>query len=188
MEILTRRLMLRRLDVGDVEAMAVLFADPAVRRHLAITAMDADEAYSFAGQFIRESRTEFRDAGTGAMAIQPLGGAVAIGYCGLRPLPEEARVLELMYSLRPGFWGLGLATEAARAALDWGLDALAIDEVIGLCRPDNEASGRVMQKLAMAYSGVTERYYGDRLKLFRLPRHLWRQGSVAALSRPRRPG
>ncbi len=177
MEIETSRLTLRRLDTGDVEAMAALFADAAVRRHLAISPMDGHEAHDFAVQFIRESRVEFRDTGSGAMAMQPHGAPVAIGYCGLRPLPGEAAALELMYSLRPRYWGHGLATEAARAVLDWGFDNLAMTEVIGLCRPDNAASGRVMEKLRMVYSGVTERYYGDRLRLYRLPRHLWRSVS-----------
>ena len=174
MEIETARLVLRRLDTGDVEAMAALFAESEVRRHLAVSPMDAYEARDFAVQFIRESRTEFRDAGSGAMAVQPLGGVVAIGYCGLRPLPGESERLELMYSLQLRFWGLGLATEAARAALAWGFETMAVEEVIGLCRPDNAASVRVMEKLAMAFSGLTDRYYGDRLCLFRMPRYLWR--------------
>ena len=175
MEIETRRLLLRRLDSGDVEAMAVLFVDRDVRQHLAITPMDEVEARNFAVQFIRESRAEIQSVGAGALAVVPHAAPVAIGYCGLRPLPGEAGTLELMYALRPRFWGQGLATEAALALLDWGFRHLAIDSVIGMARQQNGASCRVMQKLGMAYSGITERYYDDRLALYRLPRFAWAQ-------------
>lgn len=175
MEIETRRLLLRRLDTGDVEAMAALFADRAVREHLAVTPMDAYEARSFAVQFIRESRAELQSAGAGALALVPHAAPVAIGYCGLRPLPGEAGTLELMYALAPRFWGQGLATEAAAALLDWGFRHLAVEAVIGMARLQNAASCRVMEKLGMAYSGITERYYDDRLALYRLPRFAWVQ-------------
>lgn len=173
MELETPRLVLRRLDTGDAEVMAALFADPAVRRYLAVQPMDAYEARGFAGQFIRESRAEFRTAGTGAMALTPRGAPAPIGYCGLRPLPADGDSLELMYALAPRFWGLGLATEAAGACLDWGFRTLAMAAVIGLARPENVGSLRVMQKLGMAYSGTTERYYDSRLALYRLPRFAW---------------
>ena len=180
MEIETRRLLLRRLDTGDVEAMTALFVDGAVRRHLAVNAMDAFEARNFAVQFIRESRAEFHSAGAGAMALVPHASPVAVGYCGLRPLSGEADTLELMYALSPRFWGQGLATEAAGAYLDWGFRNLGIDAVIGMARLQNAASCRVMQKLGMAYSGMTTRYYDDRLALYRLPRFAWVQQRSAA--------
>lgn len=179
MEIQTPRLVLRRLDTGDVEAMAALFHDPEVRRHLAVLPMDAFEARSFAAQFIRDSRAEFRNAGSGAMAVTPWAGSVPIGYCGLRPIPGEAEAFELMYALAPRFWGLGLATEAARACLDWGFRSLPMQEVLALARPQNRASIRVMEKLGMAYSGITSRYYDDRLALYRLPRFVWQAAQRA---------
>lgn len=173
MEIVTPRLVLRRLDTGDVEAMGALFQDAAVRRHLAVTPMDAQEAHDFAAQFIRESRAEFQRSGCGAMALTPWAAPAPIGYCGLRPIPGEAETTELMYALAPRFWGLGLATEAARACVDWGFENLCIAAVIGLARRENTASLRVMQKLGMAYAGLTRRYYDDQLALYRLPRFAW---------------
>ncbi len=177
MEIETRRLVLQRLNSGDVDVLAALFHDSAVRQHLAVTPMDPYEARHFAIQFIRESRDEFRNAGAGAMAVVPHGAVVAIGYCGLRPMPDRENALELMYALAPRFWGHGLATEAARACLDWGFENLAMADVIGMARPNNPASCRVMEKLGMKFSGMTERYYDDRLRLYRLPRFVWQQNS-----------
>jgi RimJ/RimL family protein N-acetyltransferase len=181
MEIETGRLRLRRLDAGDVEAMTALFVDREVRRHLAVNAMDAFEARNFAVHFIRESRAEFQSSGSGAMAVVPRAAPTAAGYCGLRPIPGEAGTFELMYALAPRFWGLGLATEAARACLDWGFRNLSIESVIGMARPENLASCKVMRKLGMAYSGVTHRYYDDRLALYRLPRFAWSGARQAAL-------
>src|SRR5262249_20738099 len=40
-----------------------------------------------------------------------------VGVCGLRPYRPMEEIIELGFHLRPKFWGRGLATEAARAAM-----------------------------------------------------------------------
>lgn len=168
------RLRLRVLDEGDRGLLADLFASGEVTRHLAIDPLPDETAVRrFAEAFIRTSRRELRERGAGAMAIAMHGEEAAIGYCGLRPLPDRPRALELLYALSPPHWGRGLATEAAQAAVAWAFDALDIDEVIGLAAPLNLASRRVMVKLGMAYAGETDRYYGARLAFYRMDRAHW---------------
>ena len=41
-----------------------------------------------------------------------------IGFCGFRAI-EETPEMEIVYGLLPAYWGRGLATEAARAALGY---------------------------------------------------------------------
>lgn len=162
----TARLRLRRLDRGDTDAIGRLFAHPAVTRHLAVgTLADAREVRQFAEAFIAKSREEFASAGCGAMAVVDRRGGL-LGYCGLRPLPDTATAVELLYALAPRYWGLGMATEAAAATLAWGFSALTISEVLGLAAPENIASRRVMEKLGMVYAGTTTDYYDAELALY----------------------
>jgi RimJ/RimL family protein N-acetyltransferase len=51
-----------------------------------------------------------------------------VGTAGLRPLEDLG--LEIFYSLVPGSWGQGYATEAARAVLDHALGPLGLPEVL----------------------------------------------------------
>ena len=181
MEIETPRLFLRRLDVGDLTPICDLFADPSVRRYLAVGELRGADVRSFAAKFIHNSRREFARTGSGAMALVTRAGAVTIGYCGLRPLPDREAALELLYALAPRYWGQGLASEAALSCLDWGFGDPALAEILGLAMPQNQASRRVMEKLGMTYEEMTDRYYNDWLCLYRMTRRRW------ALAKERTP-
>jgi RimJ/RimL family protein N-acetyltransferase len=47
------------------------------------------------------------------------------------------------------YWDKGLATEAAKAALQYGLDELKLTYIIAVVEPANTASIRVIEKLGM---------------------------------------
>ena len=70
------------------------------------------------------------------------------GECGLRWL-EDGSDVELSYGLYPHFRGRGLATEAARAVLDFGVEVLGLERIVALSRGDNTESHRVLEKLGM---------------------------------------
>jgi [ribosomal protein S5]-alanine N-acetyltransferase len=70
-----------------------------------------------------------------------------VGCCGFRPRPATPGTLELGFLLRPQFWGLGLATEAARAAVEHGFGALGATAVFAGHHPENLGSRRVLEKL-----------------------------------------
>jgi len=76
-------------------------------------------------------------------------GRAFAGECGLRWL-EDGSEVELSYGLYPQFRGRGLATEAARAVLDFGVEVLGIECIVALSRGDNVISHRVLEKLGMA--------------------------------------
>lgn len=63
--------------------------------------------------------------------------------------------MELGYRFLPEFWGKGLATEAATAAIDYARDGLGLRRLIALVHPDNAASARVLAKLAFLREGKT---------------------------------
>lgn len=178
-----RGLVLRPLDGRDLTPIARLFGLPEVRRHLAVEIEGGAAATRFADEFIERSRDEFRLSGSGAMAIVLRRRVGTVGYCGLRPLPDRLQARELMYAVHPACWGRGVATEAGRAVLDWGFATLPLDEVLGMSRPENTASRRVLEKLSMAYDGLSDRYYDPPLALYRLPRAAWRSARLAAQGR-----
>jgi len=62
---------------------------------------------------------------------------------------------ELGYWTGPFFWGLGIATEAGEAVIDYA-QSRGIARIHARHFDDNPASGRVMQKLGMTPTGVTD--------------------------------
>src|SRR5713226_4148236 len=73
-----------------------------------------------------------------------------IGHAGLNFVPEFGET-EVLWSLHPESWGHGFATEAARAALDFGFRALDMKLIFAVTRPDTRASQAVMTRLGLTY-------------------------------------
>jgi RimJ/RimL family protein N-acetyltransferase len=78
-----------------------------------------------------------------------------VGFCGFgcKFAPE----VELGWTLLPEVWNRGLATEAARAALEYGFETIGFQQVISAVLPDNAASRRIADKLGMQQDGLIKR-------------------------------
>src|SRR3984893_14094815 len=76
-----------------------------------------------------------------------------VGVCGLRPWRIEEKIPELGYHLRPEFWRQGLAVEAGRAAIEYGVGRLGAKAVFSGHHPENVASRKVLLKLGFRYTG-----------------------------------
>lgn len=49
------------------------------------------------------------------------------------------------------YWGNGIATEAAKACLDYGFSELQLETIIGRALIENIASIKVLEKIGMKY-------------------------------------
>ena len=147
----TERLLLRPFlegDADDVYAYARL--EEWSRYHLPVvpypyTREDAD---TFIAATIA---TPWSDAAHWAIVLDER----VIGGVSLKNEPSAPRA-ELGYSLAPAHWNRGLTTEAARAALDYAFFVLAVDEVDARADARNIGSWRVMEKLGMHRTSLTE--------------------------------
>ena len=77
-----------------------------------------------------------------------------IGFIGLSVPCFEAHFtpcVEVGWRLAAAYWGRGLATEGARAALRFGFDELGLREIVSFTVPANVRSRRVMEKLGMTH-------------------------------------
>lgn len=65
-----------------------------------------------------------------------------------------ARAAMLGYALGRAWWGRGLATEAARAAVAWAVAVYGLTRVWAATDARNVRSRRVLEKLGMRYEGL----------------------------------
>jgi RimJ/RimL family protein N-acetyltransferase len=87
-----------------------------------------------------------------------------VGWYCLKYCPPTADV-EVGYRLLFDAWGMGLATEGARALVAYGFGQLGLLRIIGVTHPGNRASQHVLQKSGLRDAGWG-RYYNRRLRLF----------------------
>ena len=86
-----------------------------------------------------------------------------IGFCG-PGVWRDAGDLELGWWLARTHWGRGLATEAARAALDDAFERVRLPRIISIAMPENTASIGVMKKLGFQLDAEFE---NDGIRLVR---------------------
>ena len=140
----TERLLLREWRDDDIEPCAAMCADPRVMEHFPAL---LDRAASEAA--VARYRAHWRTEGFGLWAIEVPGIAPFIGFAGLsRPLVMRESV-EVGWRLAHAYWGFGYATEAARAAVDYGFRTLGLLEIISMTVPANVKSQAVMERIGM---------------------------------------
>jgi RimJ/RimL family protein N-acetyltransferase len=86
-------------------------------------------------------------------------------------VPELAEAAEIGWALRRPFWGQGLASEGAAAAVRSAFAHAGLDEVISLINPANARSVSVAERLGMSPAGDIRRPdTGEVLRVYRLSR------------------
>ena len=93
---------------------------------------------------------DYKKYGYGRWAVVHKQDARFIGFCGLKYLPKENEV-DLGYRFIKAYWGMGLASESGKAALDYGFNELGLKRIVASALTDNVASIRVMEKLGMTF-------------------------------------
>ena len=91
-------------------------------------------------------------------------GDLVVGLVEMTVHGVPAGVAEFGYAVHPDYWGQGIATAAARLALDHAFSALKMLRVQATCDPANVASVRVLEKLGMRLEGTLRHniWLGDR--------------------------
>jgi ribosomal-protein-alanine N-acetyltransferase len=148
MEILeTDRLFIRGLRADDLDEMHEVCGDPDIMRHVGDGRPLSREQTR---QWIERSQDNYREHGFGCAAVVAKDGKRFAGYCGLVYGPGGAEV-EIIYALKRQYWGVGLASEAARAMLTYGFEKCRLKRIVATIAPDNRASVRIVEKLGMTH-------------------------------------
>lgn len=144
-DLATDRLMLRRPNIGDVDAIVNIVGDWDVARRLARVPhpYGPADAHFFLDQIVPAEWV---------WAITLRGSDVLIGAVGLTP-DSDAETAELGYWLSNAQWGKGIAMEAARAVVTFGFESLGFSYLTSGYFEDNPASGKVLSKLGFVETG-----------------------------------
>ncbi|HPB31752.1 MAG TPA: GNAT family N-acetyltransferase [Candidatus Sumerlaeota bacterium] len=81
---------------------------------------------------------------------------LVIGDTGFTSPPEPDGTVRITFNMHEEFRGKGLATEAARALLNWAFSWDGIRAVSARCSMNNEPARRVLEKIGMSPVGSSE--------------------------------
>jgi RimJ/RimL family protein N-acetyltransferase len=146
----TPRLRLRAFREDERARFADLNADPDVGVWLGgvLSREQSDAAFDRTCEHIAEH-------GFGLWAIERKADGVMIGQAGLDEVPGDlppAPAVEMSWRLFPDAWGRGYASEAAAAALAWGLANLKDARIVAFTTRTNRRSEGVMRRIGLVRS------------------------------------
>jgi len=145
----TERLRLRALREEDAEPLARIFSDPSVVRYSGGRSPSLEEVREGILQHISGY---YEERGYGLLAVELRHTGEVVGRVGfLTTEIDDSADAELHYHLAPAAWGSGLATEAARAVLDWGFGEGRLARVVAAIHPENHGSRRVAEKCGLTF-------------------------------------
>jgi len=145
----TAHLLLRPWREEDGAELERLFTDPAVRggRHFPPERI---------ARFAVSSLRQWQAHGFGPWAAIDKATGAWVGRIGLDYLDDwpEADKVEVGFELHAAWWGRGLATEGARAALAFGFEQHRLARIISVTAAAHTAARRVMEKAGLTHRGT----------------------------------
>ena len=147
--ITTDRLYLRDWHPGDLPLFQALNRDPEVMEFFPkpLSSEESDDLY-------RKILHEHETRGYGLYAVEHREIGEYIGFIGfhMADFPSAfTPAVEIGWRLDKQFWGRGLATEGAKACLEYGFQELGFPEVISFTSKRNTRSQRVMEKIGLRF-------------------------------------
>lgn len=160
----TERLNIRELDsAADAEFIFALLNMPKFLQFIGDRGVrSTDEAAMFIDERYRQS---YRDHGFGLYAVELKGDEQKqIGLCGFVKR-DHLEFPDIGFAFLPEFERKGYGFESATAVLDHGREKLGFRRVLAITSLDNDASGRLLEKLGFVFVAVTAMPDGD-VKLY----------------------
>ena len=154
----TERLQLRWLTLEDADLMLEIWNDPAFMRHVGDRGIRTiDEARAAMAEGALQLYEKY---GYGPYRMAVRDDDTAIGICGLfrRDNLDEP---DIGYAVLPEYCGKGYGYEASCAVMDYAQSHLALERLIAIISPGNEASIGLIRKLGLRFERMHRMHEED---------------------------
>ncbi len=163
----TARLTVRTFAAPDLPELDRIYRTSVARRCVGTGEPHGRERAELA---IRRA-TEHGPYAYGTWAVVDRSSGAIVGECGLREL-EAGPSVEVDCLIDSAYRGRGIATELVDALLGHGFARLGVERIVAVARPDDLASVRLMEKLAMRFAREGS-FYGRDCLLYEIDRTEW---------------
>jgi ribosomal-protein-alanine N-acetyltransferase len=150
MRLVTARLRLREFRASDYPALREIDNLPQVLRYEHVPYSE-EESRARIERALEEAAHPTPSRYHFAITIQPAD--LFRGWVTLALNQPAIREYEIGWTMHPGEWGQGYASEAASEVLHFAFHNLGAHRVVAFCHAGNLASRRVMEKLGMQCEG-----------------------------------
>ena len=144
----TDRLVLRKISLDDAEFILELLNQPSFIRYIGDKGVrNLDDAR----RYIREGPIKsYEQNGFGLYLVQLKESGTPIGISGLVKR-DTLSDPDIGFAFLPEYWSKGYAVESAAAVMKLARNVLALDRVLAITSPDNEASAKLLGKIGLRF-------------------------------------
>lgn len=150
----TERLLLRTFEKDDLDPFAAMVSNLEVMQRATYdgNTMTRTQAWNWLCFMLGH----WHMRGFGIWGIEEKSSGELIGRTGLQ-FWDCFEDVELVWMLAKSAWGKGFASEGARAAIDHGLNTLALPRIVAVIHQENKPSIRLAERLGMEMEKEVER-------------------------------
>jgi RimJ/RimL family protein N-acetyltransferase len=154
----TKRLLLRHLELADLEPLHALYREPEIRKYYPDGTRTLPETKDEI-EWFQHGHPQHPELGLWATVERNSGEF--LGRCGLLPWRiDGVDEIELAFMIKKERWREGLASEAALGIIEHAHEVLGLRRLICLVIPGNEASAGVAKKVGMSFERVFTDEFG----------------------------
>ena len=158
----SERLYFREWNEQDAEWVKELNDNPKVVQYTGDVPFDSLEATRL---FLR-NYLHYSEYGFGRWAVHIKSTGQPVGWCGLKF--NEENMVDIGFRFFEEFWGMGFATEAAKACIDHGFTRLHLDCIVGRTAAANQGALNVLDKIGMDFWKKGEVHGIEDVRYFRI--------------------
>ena len=141
----TKRLILRPFEESDFEDLKSVWGDSETMSFYA--EIHSEEKMK---EIISEQIHTFQKYGYGLFVVKEKENGLFIGDCGITTQDiDGVEEYEIGYRIKKDHWGLGYASEAARAVKEYAFENLKLERLCSYMESSHQQSRRVAEKIGM---------------------------------------
>jgi RimJ/RimL family protein N-acetyltransferase len=149
----TPRLILRQLQLSDLDVYTKLLGDPVVTRHIG-----GPKTREFMTEKIVKDVATWPQYGYGRFIIELRSRPEAIGMCGVwKSSIDDFHFDEIGYAIFEPYWSQGLTTEALAATVDFAHNTANLSQLAAIVAPENLSSKKVLTKNGFLFNRHIDR-------------------------------
>ncbi|NEY83056.1 GNAT family N-acetyltransferase [Bacillus sp. 3H-10] len=147
----TKRLVLRKVTLNDVESMFLYCSNEEVSRYVL---WDTHRILSDTKEFVKYILNQYENKKLAPWGIEYKENGEFIGTIDFVSWQPQHKSAEIGYVISQEYWGKGITTEAATEIVKFGFEKMDLVRIQAKCFAENIGSQRVMEKIGMSFEGI----------------------------------
>ncbi|WP_102262935.1 GNAT family N-acetyltransferase [Mesobacillus jeotgali] len=151
----TERLVLREISLEDIDDIHIYASNPEVSKYVF---WGAHETRAATEEYVKMILALYEEGKIAPWGIHFKDDNKLIGTVDFVSWQPQHKTAEIGYALSMDYWGRGIATEAVKELIKFGMSEMELVRIQAKALVANKGSERVMEKAGMNFEGILRKF------------------------------